>query len=80
MSYINQNVQVDAFYFLNCLGKTKSFPKQIDLDNKKYIFNDGLQYLVQQGQRVIRIFEMTDGSKTYRLKLENEQWLLVGTR
>ncbi len=80
MSYINQNVQVDAFYFLNCLGKLKSFPKQIDLNSQKYIFTDGLQYLVQKGQQVIRIFEMTDGDKTYRLRLENNQWTLVGTR
>jgi hypothetical protein len=80
MSYINQIVSVDAFYFLNCLGKLKSFPKQIDLNNQKYTFSDGLQYLVQTGQRVVRIFEMTDGDKTYRLHLENDQWTLIGTR
>ena len=80
MSYINQTVNVDAFYFLNCLGKLKSFPKQIDLNSQKYTFSDGLQYLVKTGQRVVRIFEMSDGDKIYRLHLENDQWTLVGTR
>lgn len=80
MSYINQNVQVDAFYFLNSWGELKSFPKQIDLNNQKFIFNDGLQYLIKKGQRVIQIFDMTDGEKTYRLRHENDQWLLVGTK
>ncbi len=80
MSYINQNVQVDAFYFLNSWGRIKTFPKQIDLNNQKYIFNDGLQYLVKTGQRLINIFEMSDGDKTYRLKLEDNQWTLIGTK
>ena len=80
MSYINQIVNVDSYYFLNCLGKLKTFPRQIDLNNKKYTFSDGLQYLVQKGQHVIKIFEMTDGNTTYRLRLEDDQWLLVGTR
>jgi hypothetical protein len=80
MSYINQQVHVDAFYFLNCLGSLRSFPKQIDLNNQKYIFSDGLQYLVKIGERIIRIFEMSDGNKTYRLRLENNQWTLVGTK
>lgn len=80
MSYINQIVNVDAFYFLNCLGQLKSFPKQIDLNNQKYTFSDGLQYLVKTGQRVVRIFEMSDGDKIYRLHLENDQWTLVGTK
>ena len=80
MSYINQIVNVDAFYFSNCLGTTKSFPRQIDLNNKKYTFSDGLQYLVKTGQRVLRVFEMTDGERIFRLHLENNRWTLVGTR
>ena len=80
MSYVNQTVQVDSFYFLNCLGNLKSFPRQIDLNNQKYVFNDGLQYLIKTGQRIIKIFEMSDGEKTYRLRLENDQWTLIGTK
>ncbi len=80
MSYINQTVSVNAFYFLNCLGEMKTFPKQIELDNTSYTFNDGLQYLIQKGQQVIRIFEMTDGQTTFRLRHEDNCWTLVGTK
>lgn len=80
MSYINQTINVDAFYFANCFGTTRSFPKQIDLNNHKYTFNDGLQYLVKTGQRVLRVFEMTDGERIFRLHLEDNCWTLVGTR
>ena len=80
MSYINKIVNVNAFYFLNGLTKLKIFPKQIELDNCQYTFDDGLQYTVTKDDQTIKIFEMTDGQKTYRLRLENDQWLLVGTR
>ena len=80
MSYINKIVNVNAFYFLNGLTKLKIFPKQIELDNHQYTFDDGLQYTVTKDDHTIKIFEMTDGKKTYRLRLENNQWLLVGTR
>ena len=43
-------------------------------------FKDGLQYVVQKGQNVVRLFDMNDGDHTYRLRLENDTWTLVGTR
>jgi hypothetical protein len=80
MSYINQTVNVQAFYFLNCLGNLRTFPKQIEYNNQNFTFSDGLQYLVKKGQQVIQIFEMTDGEKTYRLRREDNCWTLVGTK
>ncbi len=79
MSYINEAVTVDAFYFLSSFGKIKTFPKQIELGQQRFTFNDGIQYLVTKGQHAIRLFDMTDGDTTYRLRLENNQWTLVGT-
>lgn len=79
MSYINEIVTVNAFYFFASAGKLKSFPKQIEFDHQNFTFSDGMQYLVQQGERAIRLFDMTDGDKTYRLRLEDQQWTLVGT-
>lgn len=79
MSYINKIVNVNSFYFLNGLEKLKVFPKQIELDDQQYTFEDGLEFKVKKDDRVFRIFEMVAGSKTFRLKLENNQWLLVGT-
>ena len=80
MSYINETVDVNSFYFATSFGNLKTFPRQVELDNKKLTFNDGLQYLVQKGQHVVRLFDMNDGEQTYRLRLENDIWTLIGTK
>lgn len=80
MSYINETVDVNAFYFATSFGQIKTFPRQVELNNKKLTFNDGLQYLVQKGQHVVRLFDMNDGEKVYRLRYENNIWTLIGTR
>jgi hypothetical protein len=79
MSYINETISVNAYYFFSSLGKLKTFPKQIEHNQRHLTFKDGIQYLVQQGQHAIRMFDMTDGQTTYRLRLENNQWTLIGT-
>lgn len=80
MSYINQTVNVNSFYFATSFGQIKTFPRQVELQNKKLTFSDGLQYLVQKGQHVVRLFDMNDGDQTYRLRLEDDTWTLVGMR
>lgn len=80
MSYINQPVDVNAFYFATSFGQLKTFPRQVELNNKQLTFSDGLQYLVRKGQHVVRLFDMNDGEQTYRLKFENDIWTLVGTK
>ena len=80
MSYINQIVNVDAFYFATSFGQIKTFPRQVDFNNKKLTFNEGMQYLVQKGQHAVRFFDMSDGEQSYRLRCEDNIWTLVGTR
>lgn len=80
MSYINETVSVNAFYFASRQGQLKTFPRQIELNNRQLTFSDGLQYIVQKGQHVVRLFDMQDGDQTYRLRYENNVWTLVGTR
>lgn len=80
MSLINEAVNVNSFYFANNFGQIKTFPRQVETSNQKLTFQDGLQYLVQRGQHVVRLFDMTDGEHTYRLRLENNTWMLVGVR
>ena len=80
MSYINETVDVNAFYFATSFGQIKTFPRSLELNNKKLTFNDGLQYLVQKGQHVVRLFDMEDGEQIYRLRLENNIWTLIGTK
>lgn len=79
MSPINQVINVSSYYFSNG-SSFKSYPRQIEFGNTRCTFQDGMQYLVQRGQSVIRLFDMTDGQTTYRLRNENDAWTLVGTR
>ncbi len=73
---INKAVEVNSFYFTQ--GKQfKSFPARITVDNRQYAFQSGLQMLIEKGQQAIRLFQMTDGSATYRIKQEGGQWVLL---
>lgn len=77
---INKEVEINAFTFTNKQA-FKSIPKTITVDDQRYSFIDsGLRYLVQQGQHLIRLFDMTDGQNTYRLKNENDQWTLISIK
>lgn len=79
MNLMNTIVNVNAFYFHK--GEDlKTFPRSIEFGNSRTTFKDGFQYLVQKGGHAIRLFDMSDGHLTYRLRLEDDQWTLVGTR
>ena len=80
MSYVNETVNVNSFFFAGSRGALRTFPREIELNNKTLTFNDGLQYLVQKGQHVVRLFDMEDGEQTYRLRLENNVWTLIGKK
>lgn len=75
---INKEVAVTAVYFQNS-QELKSFPKRIEFDGREYTFRDGLRYLVQKGQRLIQVFDMTDGQSEYRLRFDTHDklWTLV---
>ncbi len=75
---INEEVNVTAVYFRN-KNNLKSFPKRMEYKDQEYTFIEGLQFLIQKGQRAIRLFDMTDGAHKYRLKFDNEAftWTLL---
>ena len=81
-SPVNKEVTVNSFYFTNTQN-FKSFPRQIELDGRNVTFAEsGLRLLLRSGQRLAQLFDMSgaeDGS-TYRLKLENDHWTLVGVK
>ncbi len=79
MYAINQIVNVNSFYFPKGSG-LRAFPRRMEFGGVQCTFVDGLQYLVCQGKNIVKLFDMTDGRLTYRLRLENDQWTLVGTR
>jgi hypothetical protein len=76
---INKEVSVTALYFRNN-GNMKSFPKRMEYDGREYTFvESGLRFLVQKGQQLTQIFDMTDGDTNYRLKFNDHEqlWTLV---
>ncbi len=79
---INQEVRVTSVYFRP--GRhLKGFPKRMEYGGREYTFlESGLRYLVQKGQQLIEIFDMTDGSQDYRLKFDasGQIWTLIGIK
>lgn len=79
---INQEVKVTSVYFRP--GRhLKGFPKRMEYEGREYTFlESGLRYLVRKGQELFEIFDMTDGSRNFRLKFDSaaQAWTLVGIK
>ena len=77
IKFVNKEVDVNSFYF-QPNKNFKTFPKQIEVDGTRYVFfENGLRFLIRKGQRLIELFDMTDGQSIYRLRLESGRWTLV---
>jgi hypothetical protein len=76
---VNKEVAITAVYFRNN-AQLKSFPKRMEFDGQEYTFlESGIRYLVEKGQNLIQLFDMTDGASDFRLKFDTNQstWTLV---
>lgn len=79
-SFINQEIEINSFVFTN-KKDFKSVPKSITVGDQRYSFVDsGLRYLVRQGQHLVKLFDLTDGQSTFRLKNEDDEWILVSIK
>ena len=77
---MNTEIEINAYTFVNKRG-IKSVPRTITIQDQRYSFIDsGLQYLVQKGQQVIRLFDLSDGQQLFRLRLEDNRWTLVNRK
>ncbi|HXY18206.1 MAG TPA: hypothetical protein VEH48_02175 [Candidatus Nitrosopolaris sp.] len=77
---INKEVSIVAFYFKNSARRLRCFPKRMEYDGKRVDFTEtGMVHPTRQGQRMIHIFDMTDGSADYRLEFDAQalSWKLV---
>ncbi|MDL2342382.1 MAG: hypothetical protein QFB87_04880 [Patescibacteria group bacterium] len=82
MTRINAPVEVTALGFRNKKDQhqLESFPKRMVWGDREYNFAEmTMQYLVRKGQQLVTLFDVTDGSTLYRLRLEDDCWTLVGT-
>lgn len=61
--------------------RLESYPRRMVWDDREYTFVDGIRLLVQKGQELVRLFDMSDGHNTYRLRQDgSDHWRLVGMR
>jgi hypothetical protein len=77
---INKEVNIVAFYFKNNARHLRCFPKRMEYEGKRIDFTEtGLVHPTKKGQRMIHVFDMTDGSADYRLEFDAQalSWTLV---
>lgn len=83
-SFANQEIQITSVYFRNNSGEQRlqSYPKRMVYEGREYTFmEDGLRYLVRKGQQLVRLFDVSDGQNSYRLRLDDtNHWTLVGVK
>jgi hypothetical protein len=78
---INQEVNINAFYFKSREQHLASFPKQMEYAGRQYYFQGGaLRYLVKKGQQLIQLFDVSDGEATFRLRQTGDEWRLVSVK
>lgn len=80
---VNQEVTITGLYFTAKPSdrSLKGYPKRMEYEGREYTFlESGLRYLLQKGQQLFEVFDMTDGERAFRLKFDPEQrvWTLVG--
>ena len=76
---INKDVNIVAYYFRG-QNRPKCFPKRMQYEGRDVIFTEtGLRHPTQKGQRMVHVFDMTDGQADYRLEFDAESlgWKLV---
>jgi hypothetical protein len=77
---INKDVSIVAYYFKNNARRLRCFPKRMEYDGKRVDFTEtGLVHPTKKGQRMIHVFDMTDGTADYRLEFDAQDlsWKLI---
>ncbi|HSH17904.1 MAG TPA: hypothetical protein VK978_00825 [Candidatus Saccharimonadales bacterium] len=83
---VNKEVSVTGLYFRPSRRDErhiKGYPKRMEYEGREYTFvESGLRYLLQKGQQLFEVFDMTDGERDYRLKFDTNAnvWTLVGVK
>lgn len=74
-------VQVTAVGFRPGAGsqRLEPYPKRMVYGDREYTFVElGMRYLVKKGQELVRLFDVSDGECTFRLKLDSQNhWTLI---
>ncbi len=79
VTMINEDVAIVAYYFKDT-KHPKCFPKRMEYRNQRITSTEtGLRHPTHHGQRMVHVFDMTDGQADYRLEFDAEalRWKLV---
>lgn len=78
---VNASIEITSLAFNRRprSSNLESFPRRMVWDDREYTFVElGMQFLVKKGQELIRLFDVSDGSNTFRLKCDgSNHWTLV---
>src|SRR3989338_576331 len=77
---INKEVSIVAFYFKNEQRRLRCYPRRMEYNGRQVNFTEtGLVHPTTKGQRMIHVFDMTDGQADYRLEFDAQalSWRLV---
>lgn len=79
ITIINKDVNILAYYFKD-KNRPKCFPKRMEYGSRQVTFVEtGLRHPTKKGQRMVHVFDMSDGAADYRLEFDAEflSWKLV---
>ncbi|MGA3150085.1 MAG: hypothetical protein ABSD10_00485 [Candidatus Saccharimonadales bacterium] len=80
VNQINKEVNIVAYYFHNRGRRLRCFPKSMEWGSRRVTFTEtGLRHPTKKGQRMVHVFDMSDGSADYRLEFDAAalSWILV---
>ncbi|HSW37019.1 MAG TPA: hypothetical protein VLG37_01465 [Candidatus Saccharimonadales bacterium] len=80
---IDQEVEVTSVYFWRKPNQPglETYPKRMVYGDREYNFMEsGIRYLVRKGTSLTKLFDMSDGNNTYRLRQDDGRWTLVGMK
>lgn len=84
VNFVGQPVEITAVYFKPEAGQARleSYPRRMVMDGREYTFvESGMRYLARQGQALVKLFDVSDGEREYRLSVDAEEhWKLIATK
>jgi hypothetical protein len=80
VTLINQEVSIVAYYFRSNARRLRCFPKRMEYNGQRINFTEtGMVHPTKKGQRMVHVFDMSDGKADYRLEFDAQalSWTLV---
>jgi hypothetical protein len=81
---VNQTIEITSLAFSRRAKspQLEAFPRRMVWDDREYTFAEiGMHFLIKKGQDLIRLFDVSDGQNSYRLKCDSSNhWTLVSMR